>query len=1109
MKYLPVLVLVTMSTMSSLPGLAQTNSASYSKHVQPFFNKYCSECHNARRARGGLSLADFQALREGSDEGPVLVAGNPDKSRLVLVTEGKAKPVMPPKESKVRPTAEEIARLRNWVKAGAKFDKVAAKIVLPDIRVKRSTPIPISSLVAVPKSDRIVAGSLQTCLVKQGRNEQWLFTKMANVRGKITSMAVTAKGSVLAMADSVSGSASDIILVRMPEFKKHWKRPSRIKEAHDDTILQLAFSPDGKKLISVGYDRKVKIWDTKSLQLLTTLSEHSDSVCSVAFRPDGKVFATAGADRAVKVWRTWDAKLLYTLSESTDWVYSVAWSPDGKHVAAGGVDKSIRIWRADEQGGTVVHSVFAHSGPIVQLLYSRDGNRLFSLSEDRTLKSWDTAKMIELAVSPKMADVPLSMCLDSDQESIWVGRFDGTIMRINAKTGNTLGQTTVGSRVKQSVPEKSSRLTQPPTGTRASQLVSFESGKTPEEANRFSEVEESESNNSAREGQWIEPQQTILGVLERAGDVDYFRFRAKKGQQLGVAFTAKSKKGTPAIEPDLVIMDDKGNVLANDSGFLGITFSEAGVYSLGIRDRDYRGSSGMKYELKVGKIPVITSVYPLGVPAGKKTSVRLRGVFLGKETLSIDARKHRPGETISINVATPFGRALGAFRVAVSGTREVVETRTPSMITVPTVANGRISEPGERDLWRFRGEKGQRIILEVTADRLGSKLDSMIEILDAERKPLARATLRPVAKTYVAFRDHNNAQSGIRIEAWSELAINDYIYVGTQLLKIRDLPTHPDSDCQFFTDRGQRQGFLGTTPAFVSKGEVMYKVTVHPPGTKFPPNGFPVITLYHRNDDANGLGRDSRIVFDPPQSGVYYLRIRDTLDRGGENFGYRVSFRSPEPNFRVSLSPSSPKVWRGGAIPLTINATRIDEYDGPIDVKFQGFPEGMTAPNTTILAGENSTTVALKATDTAKTTNKIASFKVIAEATMNGKVVRKVISGGKPSVVGLKDIKTWTREREITLSPGGKTKLTVSIQRLNGFRRRVPIKVNGLPHGVKVLDIGLNGILITEKETRRTMVLYCEPWVRPTDRPIVVSAQREGTNTQHAADSVMLRIVKK
>ena len=94
----------------------------------------------------------------------------------------------------------------------------------------------------------------------------------------------------------------------------------------------------------------------------------------------------------------------------------------------------------------------------------------------------------------------------------------------------------------------------------------------------------------------------------------------------------------------------------------------------------------------------------------------------------------------------------------------------------------------------------------------------------------------------------------------------------------------------------------------------------------------------------------------------------------------------------------------------------------------------------------------------------------------------------------------------MTVRPGGETRLTVTVQRASGFTGRIPLDVRGLPHGVRVLDIGLNGILITEKETERTIVIYAEPWVEPAAHPLVVLARSERKGTEHAAKSVLLKV---
>jgi hypothetical protein len=436
-------------------------------------------------------------------------------------------------------------------------------------------------------------------------------------------------------------------------------------------------------------------------------------------------------------------------------------------------------------------------------------------------------------------------------------------------------------------------------------------------------------------------------------------------------------------------------------------------------------------------------------------------------------------------------------------------------IPVPGTANGRIDQPGATQTWRFQAKKGQRLLLEVYAHRIGSLLDSVIEILDAQGQPLPWATLRSLAKTYTIFRDHDSATTGIRIESWSELAMDDYMLLGNELIRIWELPKNPDDDCRFWSLGGRRRGYLGTTPTFHPLGQPIYKVAIHPPGTVFPPNGLPVVTLYYRNDDGGGaFGKDSRLVFDPPADGVYQVRISDARGQGSPRHAYQLTVRPPRPDFHISFSPSAPAVSKGGAVALQINADRRDEFDGPIEVRLENLPPGFHAPATTIPAHENSTSLAFFAEPGAprgtltQSRSPTAPLKLVAQAVIDGKPVVREATGGVPQLVEPGDIVTTTEQSEVTVKPGSEVRLTVKVERRNGFKGRIPLDVKGLPHGVHVLDIGLNGILITPEATTRTITIYAEPWVQEMTHPFVVLARREGKNTEHAAKSVLLRVAK-
>ena len=112
---------------------------------------------------------------------------------------------------------------------------------------------------------------------------------------------------------------------------------------HNDTVLSVAFSPDGKTLAGITW-KTVKLWsmDGKLLQEF----KHNGYVNSVAFSPDGKTLASGSVDNTIKLW-SMDGKLLQEFRDN-GYVWSVAFSPDGKTLASGSADNSIKLWRTPE-----------------------------------------------------------------------------------------------------------------------------------------------------------------------------------------------------------------------------------------------------------------------------------------------------------------------------------------------------------------------------------------------------------------------------------------------------------------------------------------------------------------------------------------------------------------------------------------------------------------------------------------------------------------------------------------------------------------------------------------------------------------------------------------
>jgi WD40 repeat protein len=115
----------------------------------------------------------------------------------------------------------------------------------------------------------------------------------------------------------------------------------------DQVALELAFSPDSRRLAAGGAENTVKIWDVPTGQELQTLRGHSGEVWLAAFSPD----------------------------------------PDGRWVASAGEDSTVKVW--DSHAGTLVRSFRGHTGYIHDLAFSPDGRRLVSASHDGTAKVWD------------------------------------------------------------------------------------------------------------------------------------------------------------------------------------------------------------------------------------------------------------------------------------------------------------------------------------------------------------------------------------------------------------------------------------------------------------------------------------------------------------------------------------------------------------------------------------------------------------------------------------------------------------------------------------------------------------------------------------------------
>jgi hypothetical protein len=105
------------------------------------------------------------------------------------------------------------------------------------------------------------------------------------------------------------------------------------------------------------------------------------------------------------------------------------------------------------------------------------------------------------------------------------------------------------------------------------------------------------------------------------------------------------------------------------------------------------------------------------------------------------------------------------------------------------------------------------------------------------------------------------------------------------------------------------------------------------------------------------------------------------------------------------------------------------------------------------------------------------------------------------------DVVVTTDTRQVSLEPGQQVTVTLHVERQNGYKGRVPCYVKNLPRGVQVVNIGLNGVLVTETQTSRTFTLRAEDWAKPIEQPIYVVAEVESdSSTNHASPPLELKV---
>jgi WD40 repeat protein len=163
---------------------------------------------------------------------------------------------------------------------------------------------------------------------------------------------------------------------------------------HWQSVRGVAFSPDGRWMLSASNDNTVLLGEVETGRRLLRLVGHTDSVTSVAFSPDGRYVVSGSADRTVRLWDVkgpQTAEELWCYEGHTDGVHSVAFAPDGRRVLSGSMDGTVRLWEvryARKAPCRELGCYHGHRKGVRTVAFSADGRLAASGGTDGRVRLW-------------------------------------------------------------------------------------------------------------------------------------------------------------------------------------------------------------------------------------------------------------------------------------------------------------------------------------------------------------------------------------------------------------------------------------------------------------------------------------------------------------------------------------------------------------------------------------------------------------------------------------------------------------------------------------------------------------------------------------------------